>query len=50
MRSAISVWCLAACLTAIEDALRAGRSRLRRLRWRFSLRSLRASTRSPVIA
>lgn len=40
----------AECLGAVESALGADRGRVRRLRWRLSLRSLRASTRSPVIA
>jgi transglutaminase-like putative cysteine protease len=39
-----------ACLTAVETALQSGFGRVRRLRWRLSLRSLRASTRSPVFA
>ncbi len=38
------------CLGAVEFALGSSRGRVRRLRWRLSLRSLRASTRSPVIA
>jgi len=38
-----------ACLGAVERALRDTRGRLRRIRWRLSLRSLRHRTRSPVI-
>jgi transglutaminase-like putative cysteine protease len=38
------------CLGAVEFALGSSRGRVRRLRWRLSLRSLRASSRSPVIA
>jgi transglutaminase-like putative cysteine protease len=37
-------------LTAVEAALHDVGGRVRRLRWSLSLRSLRASTRSPVIA
>lgn len=33
---------------AIDEAIRAGRTRWQRLRWRLSLRSLRRATRSPV--
>ena len=33
---------------AIDDAIRADRTRWQRLRWRLSLRSLRRATRSPV--
>jgi transglutaminase-like putative cysteine protease len=33
---------------AVEDAIRLGRTRWQRVRWRLSLRSLRRSTRSPV--
>lgn len=35
--------------TAIDTAIRAERTRWQRLRWRLSLRSLRRSTRSPVV-
>jgi hypothetical protein len=34
--------------TAVDQAIRAGRSRWQRITWRLSLRSLRPSTRSPV--
>jgi protein-glutamine gamma-glutamyltransferase len=37
-----------ACLKRLEATMAADRSRLERARWRLSLRSLRASTRSPV--
>jgi transglutaminase-like putative cysteine protease len=37
-------------LDAVEAALRDAGGRVRRLRWSLSLRSLRSSTRSPVIA
>jgi len=38
------------CLDSIDQAMAADRTRGQRLRWRLSLRSLRASTRSPVTA
>jgi hypothetical protein len=37
-----------ACLDAVEAAITSPRTRWQRLRWRLSLRSLRAATRSPV--
>ncbi len=37
-----------ACLGSIEDRVVAVRTRWQRVRWRLSLRSLRATTRSPV--
>jgi transglutaminase-like putative cysteine protease len=37
------------CLAAIEESMAAVRTRWQRIRWRLSLRSLRRSTRSPVI-
>jgi hypothetical protein len=40
----------AECLGAVEFDLGSSRGRIRRLRWRLSVRSLRASSRSPVIA
>ncbi len=50
--STADAWRLAddAVLTssAVDDAIRADRTRWERLRWRLSLRSLRRSTRSPV--
>ena len=39
----------AACLVTVETTMAKDRSRWRRLRWRLSLRSLRAATRSPVM-
>ena len=36
------------CLDAVEEGLSAERTRWQRWRWRLSLRSLRAATRSPV--
>lgn len=38
----------ARCLVAVEQTLVAGRTRRQQLRWRLSVRSLRAATRSPV--
>lgn len=38
----------AVCLTSIDEALGAQRTRWQRVRWRLSLRSLRSTTRSPV--
>jgi transglutaminase-like putative cysteine protease len=38
----------AACLDSVEAAVSSERTRWQRLRWRLSLRSLRAATRSPV--
>ena len=47
-------WRLADDATAtgrsVIDALRSERSRWQRIRWRLSLRSLRTSSRSPVVA
>jgi protein-glutamine gamma-glutamyltransferase len=40
----------ARCLDSIEASLAGDRTRWQRARWRLSLRSLRASTKSPVIA
>ncbi len=40
----------ASCLGSVEQAVTAERTRLQRLRWRLSLRSLRRATRSPVAA
>jgi hypothetical protein len=34
---------------AVDDAIRAGRTRWQRVRWHLSLRSLRRRTRSPVV-
>jgi hypothetical protein len=34
---------------SIDDAVRAGRTRWQRIRWRLSLRSLRRNSRSPVV-
>ena len=39
----------ATCLGALESSMADDRTRTQRLRWRLSLRSLRRSTRSPVI-
>lgn len=36
------------CLESVEGSLIAGRTRLQRMWWRLSVRSLRAATRSPV--
>ncbi len=38
------------CLNSVEGSLAGVRTRWQRLRWRLSLRSLRPSTRSPVVA
>jgi hypothetical protein len=38
------------CLESIETSLAGSRTRWQRIRWRLSLRSLRAATRSPVSA